>query len=250
MNNCTASGCHGQQSQSAFRLYRTPTGDQANRRLTQRNLYAVLQYIDRENPAESPLLTVPSKPHGTLKTAIFSEHRTGQYMRLVGWAKGLGPIENSIPYETLVERKTPKNEPDELESDAPSPPRLLSRNAMQAKPLAAARKNQVRPMPDAGDTPNGVQPASYQEPPSEFLQSNHSRNSSAEPLKASNKLDPQSPPQLEKRVKRGAPLPLTGPKDPFDPDIFNRRYHNSDKPSEGERQPSDAGRPKNNSNEG
>jgi hypothetical protein len=208
MNNCTASGCHGQQSQTAFRLYRTSTGEQANRRLTQRNLYNVLRYIDRENPAESPLLIVPSKPHGTAKTAIFSEHRAGQFGRMVEWAVELGPADYSMP--------------DEIDA----PPRLLSREAMQAKPLAATRKNHARPIPVAEPDSDEVQPASYQEPPAEFLQSSGQTKTAKTPK--------QSPkPPIEGKIKRGAPIPKNEPKDAFDPDVFNRRYHKQDNPSEG-----------------
>jgi hypothetical protein len=120
---------------------------------------------------------------------------------------------------------------------------------MQAKPLATSRKNQRQPVPAANAASNEVQPASYQEPPAEFLQSNHSRNGSAKPLKASNKSEPQ-PLQMEKKVKRGAPPPQTGPKDPFDPEIFNSRYHNSGNPSEGEKPPLDSSKTKNSSSEG
>jgi hypothetical protein len=73
MNNCTTSNCHGQQSETAFRLFRIPSDRPASRRLTQRNLYTALQWIDRENPAASKLLTVPLAPHGTAKTPMFAD---------------------------------------------------------------------------------------------------------------------------------------------------------------------------------
>ena len=69
-----------------MRLFRVPSGKQASRRITQRNLYSVLSYVDRENPVGSRLLTVPNGPHGTAKQAIFSDHQASQYKRLVDWA--------------------------------------------------------------------------------------------------------------------------------------------------------------------
>ncbi len=86
MNNCATGGCHGPQSDTSFRLFRVATGKWASRRITQRNLYAVLPFIDRNNPADSRLLTAAAGPHGTVKHAIFDEHQAGQYQRLVGWA--------------------------------------------------------------------------------------------------------------------------------------------------------------------
>jgi hypothetical protein len=91
MNNCAAGGCHGAQSESGLRLFRVPTGKQASRRITQRNLYAVLSFIDRENPGGSRLLTAPNAPHGTAKYAIFDEHQAAQYKRLIDWVGQLGP---------------------------------------------------------------------------------------------------------------------------------------------------------------
>ena len=64
MNHCTSSGCHGPQSQTRFRLMRTPVNQPAGRRLTQRNLQAVLEYVDYNAPSSSRLLTVISGPHG------------------------------------------------------------------------------------------------------------------------------------------------------------------------------------------
>jgi hypothetical protein len=85
MNNCTTSNCHGQQSETAFRLFRIPSDRPASRRLTQRNLYTALQWIDRENPAASKLLTVPLAPHGTAKTPMFADVQAAQFRLLAEW---------------------------------------------------------------------------------------------------------------------------------------------------------------------
>src|SRR5262249_11028314 len=63
VNNCTTSGCHGPRSQGKLRLLRLSLASPANRRLTQRNLYSVWQVIDANQPASSPLLTQPIRPH-------------------------------------------------------------------------------------------------------------------------------------------------------------------------------------------
>ncbi len=78
-NHCGNAGCHGAQSPSPFRMYRLPGTQAASNRLTQRNLYAVLQMVNRENPPASPLLTVPIKPHGDQKAAVFKSHDVAQY---------------------------------------------------------------------------------------------------------------------------------------------------------------------------
>src|SRR5262245_11055405 len=62
--HCATAGCHGPNSSSAFALTR-PLDDATSRRLTQRNLYNTLRWIDHSNPAQSKLLTLAREPHGT-----------------------------------------------------------------------------------------------------------------------------------------------------------------------------------------
>jgi hypothetical protein len=85
LNHCTGSGCHGPQAESGLRLLRVPTSKLATRRITQRNLYSVLQYIDRDNPGASRLLAAAAKPHGTLRNPVFNEHQASQFQRLAEW---------------------------------------------------------------------------------------------------------------------------------------------------------------------
>ena len=135
MNHCATGGCHGPQSESGLRLFRVPTGKTASRRITQRNLYSVLPYLDRDNPASSRLLTAPNGPHGTVKQAIFTEHQAGQYKRMIDWAGQFAgqSAPDSIP--TLAPA-TP------FESAGPTPPHVLSQEARKARPLSADGKKQ------------------------------------------------------------------------------------------------------------
>ncbi|MBN2578207.1 MAG: hypothetical protein JXB10_04380 [Pirellulales bacterium] len=123
LNNCTAGGCHGPQSAAKLRLLRAPQGQMASRRLTQRNLYAVLQYIDQKNPAESPLLKVPAGPHGKLKTPIFNEHQTNQYRKIVDWAMHFNPSASpSPPAEVPASEVLPASHEEPVsEADPPAP---------------------------------------------------------------------------------------------------------------------------------
>ena len=107
MNHCTSSGCHGAQSQTSLRLVRIPTGKAATKRITQRNLASVLQFIDRENPMSSKLLKAASGPHGTLEHAIFNEHQEPQFLRLAAWANQLASrTEQEVPETVLPEEQT------------------------------------------------------------------------------------------------------------------------------------------------
>ncbi|MEX2119137.1 MAG: hypothetical protein WD847_05975 [Pirellulales bacterium] len=93
VNHCSSSGCHGPRSETAFSLFRIPPGRTPSRRLTQRNLHAVLQLLADE-PRQSPLLLVPLQPHGGAKAAIFTNRQAAQYRQLYRWVhsvRGRGP---------------------------------------------------------------------------------------------------------------------------------------------------------------
>ncbi len=234
MNSCTMAGCHGPQSATNLKLFRVSAGEGTYRRLTQRNLYTVLQYVDRENPAQSPLLTLPAAPHGTAKKAIYTNRQPGQYLRIAQWVMALGTNDRSAPPEMPVNGESPQNLSNMSPSELETPPRLLSREAQRAKPLPAAGKSRRQPLSGADSGEREVEPASYQEPPAEFLQSNFSRPGSA--IHSAKTVSPPVSslglPPMQK-VQHGAPLPREGSKDPFDPEIFNRRYHKAESPPEG-----------------
>ncbi len=133
MNHCATGGCHGPQSETALRLFRVGAGKSASRRATQRNLFALLPFVDRENPAGSKLLTAAEQPHGTVAHAAFSEHQAVQYRRLADWVYQLGDC--AVPQA-----------PSTLDAGWPggaiaAPPQILSPEARFARPLVEPRKS-------------------------------------------------------------------------------------------------------------
>jgi hypothetical protein len=187
MNHCMASGCHGPQSDTTFRLLRAPLSQPAGRRLTQRNLHAVLQYVNYADAPSSRFLTAISGPHGPVKTPIFTDHQAGQYKRVADWLNLVTrqPGAQEIPASVSMgaERKTTPPPPADDAS-----PRLLPAAAMHGRPLAHPRR----------DGPAGpVRPASATE------------------AKA-------HPPREPKRDAK--PSPPQAQADPFDPELYNRQY--------------------------
>ncbi len=189
MSHCTASGCHGPQSETSLRLFRTSASGATGRRITQRNLYAVLQFVNQDNPLASRLLTVPSSPHGTAQSAIFTERQAGQYQRLLQWVNQLArqtPDSPAVPAPTAVADSPASAVPVEG-------PLLLPQNARRARQLPAAGPNQSARRGDARPAtklPGDASPASYNQPA-----------------------------------------------DPFDPEVFNRRYAPDKKQPAGENPP-------------
>lgn len=87
LNRCGANQCHGPNAKSEFRLLKPAAGQNANQRFTHRNLYATLQQIDREQPANSRLVTLPQRRHGGTPAAIFDERTKRQLDELIAWTK-------------------------------------------------------------------------------------------------------------------------------------------------------------------
>ncbi len=178
INHCAAAACHGPGSKSEFRLLRPSPGRPASRRVTQRNLQAVLRWTDRQEPAASRLLSVATEPHGTVRGAVFRERQIDQYHRVAEWVKQLAEQVDSEP----------------AANDS------VARSAEKRASQGAAGEHR-EPDPAAAQ----ATPASFQKLAAE-----------AETLRASLLFD--TGPQ------RGRPPQRFVPADPFDPEIFNRRY--------------------------
>ena len=134
MNHCTASGCHGPQSETKFRLMRAAFNQPAGRRLTQRNLHAVLQYIDYGVPQSSRFLTAISGPHGPVRTPIFTDHQAGQYKRLVDWVNLVTRQPGGAEATASIVAGKDAMPPAHAAEDAAAP-RPLSSTANRARPL-------------------------------------------------------------------------------------------------------------------
>lgn len=188
VNNCTTSGCHGPASSGKLRLMRLSLAGPPNRRLTQRNLHAVWQTIDVNEPAASPLLTQPIRPHGKAKGPIFSGHGAAQYRQLVAW----------------VYAATRQRRPQPPAEDEEPPPAILltaKKKPSKRRPAAAGTAPTAAPLdePAAASEPDKGEPLT---PPAETGDHTPAKGSSKETLKDDDYV----------------------PVDPFDPEVFNRRY--------------------------
>ena len=71
VNKCGNARCHGSAGTSSFRISHVRSGTFTNQVNVERNLAALLQQIDPDQPAKSPLIQVPSEGHGTGGRPIF-----------------------------------------------------------------------------------------------------------------------------------------------------------------------------------
>jgi hypothetical protein len=84
LNNCATAGCHGPSSTSKYVLLRPGIGELPQRRLTQRNLYNTLSWVDHANPADSKILAAAKQPHGTDQASAAALSAT-HYQELATW---------------------------------------------------------------------------------------------------------------------------------------------------------------------
>ncbi|MAV37035.1 MAG: hypothetical protein CMJ59_16435 [Planctomycetaceae bacterium] len=175
MNYCGNSNCHGPNADSSFRLVRPLFAKRMTRRFTQRNLHTILNYIDRQNPSQSQLLTIPKQPHGNLSTPVFDERREPQYLKLEQWVDKFG------------RRDRPAVPPPHV---APPP------NVVLTKP------NDFQEEPPVQDAPGD----------GAMLEELVDTLSAQDPSESTDTKQPR--PDSRRFV----------PRDPFDPQIFNRRY--------------------------
>jgi hypothetical protein len=163
LNTCGNAGCHGPQSESKLRLLRTQLGKSSNRRFTQRNLYAVIEMINRSDPPASQLLTAPVAPHGTAKAAIFTNKEVVQYRQLVQWVMRVasGPVnEQPASVERSAEPLLQRLPAATKSTGEITPANLLLVGRSEARaPAASVGKNvdkkPARKQPAASDDPPG-----------------------------------------------------------------------------------------------
>jgi hypothetical protein len=158
--------------------------------------------IDRENPAASPLLTVPTQPHGTARTPLFNDRNIGQYKHLVDWvyrASGAGvSLDTAVPAAHLE----------------PNPPSSEATPAVYVSP----GENDLVPGVELG--PSWTDPLGHPEALELGPAQDLSHETSETPDSPERLLEAQQP-----EARREAASLGFEPRDPFDPEIFNRRFH-------------------------
>ncbi|MBL8829939.1 MAG: hypothetical protein JNM18_23370 [Planctomycetaceae bacterium] len=181
LNNCTATGCHGASATNGFSLMRIPIGRNASRRLTQRNLYATLEKVNRAKPSESPLVVAAIRPHGGSKTPILSGRDLVQYQYLVAWVQRLGEGAKPVAAPTAATTQLAPGAPTPVPEPRATDVLLQSARPQSAVPVANGDAATQRALDKLGSSPNGAAPTSDKQP-------------------------------------------ATPSRDPFDPEVFNRRF--------------------------
>ncbi|MBM4075381.1 MAG: hypothetical protein FJ267_07035, partial [Planctomycetes bacterium] len=95
LNKCGNTNCHGKASKNSFVLHPNRVGANGHRSLTERNLAAVVEQIDLQEPALSPLLSVTKGNHGRANS-LFSGHGGSEQLKsLRAWVKSVAEEKRS-----------------------------------------------------------------------------------------------------------------------------------------------------------
>lgn len=201
MNNCTTSGCHGPGASGTFSLARVSPSGSTGRRVTQRNLQTVLQWVDRDNPGASPLLAEPLRPHGTAKGPIFVDPQVAQYQQLVNWVYRVSQMSGpgqAVMQASHVERNKVAHQASPAAYTTPAAQVLSGVQTLGGEDLST---------PEMPGEENLLAPTTGMEGALDV--------SSTQP--APSRFDRPG-------VKRGTLPKEFTPVDPFDPQVFNRQF--------------------------
>jgi len=196
---CGQSGCHGMMGKSEFHLYQ-PVGDQSALTLA-RDLDEVLKYIDREQIQDSPLMAYATKAHGIQRNPSLNQAKGDERQlieRINSWVKSLA-----------LSQKPASNMPSQYPVVPPVAPGVsqASANVPVNKPTVRNSKR----LDDVEQDRNAkLSKPAKSAPPTEFL-------SMSELLDLEAAIE-----KFEKQTGSGGNA--TTKKDPFDPDVFNRKY--------------------------
>ena len=102
MDRCGATRCHGSGSDTTFQIVQPTHSRIPSHRFTQRNLFATLALVNRENPSESVLLQKSLEAHGERKEAPFAKKEDRQYQELVDWIM-------TVSQNRLIKNERPKS---------------------------------------------------------------------------------------------------------------------------------------------
>lgn len=244
INKCGNASCHGSttpaEKPEGFHLIPVRPGTSGHRMYTERNLAEVLRYIDIQEPGLSPLVAIPQGTHAGSPSVFSGAAGNTQIKMLRAWIKTVAQ-EKRTEEEELLDRPSlaTKKRPSQREGrgsaadplDDPDQPMTIAAGVGAPSGVSANEGRRAtmstRPERVAGEgeslpTARNVSRASKAATAQQALP--HGER----PLDASSNTtgtgsDRKSTVDARGKSLDGAEdLPSD---DPFDPDIFNRRFH-------------------------
>ncbi|MEW4456116.1 hypothetical protein AB1L30_25855 [Bremerella sp. JC817] len=135
LNSCSASLCHASNSENEFKLVQFENVRSIPRRMTIRNMNAVLDYINYDQPLQSKMVTHSSSRHGDGQSPNLSpEQFTSIRNWVVAVSRGPRPTRTAIDSSVM---------PASFNAPAETPKALMQPNQTPVKPLPSAPVNPI-----------------------------------------------------------------------------------------------------------
>lgn len=185
VNHCGSGACHGPKADSKFRLMLPTRNSNMPRRFTQNNLETTLRFVDPEDPGQSDLLSKATEAHGGTREPALTDGDVEQLRHLAEWVYG-------------SRQKPAARKPEAIKDSDKVVSRSVKGQDRQVATSQSEAANDSRPTPDA------------------TLDAGRSTE-----VRADRQVQPAH--HLEASSDETTSQPDPGA-DPFDPEIFNRRY--------------------------
>lgn len=225
MRNCTNSACHGPLAEHPLKFTIVRLGSNTRRSASERNLLALLKYVDREHLESSPLWIVLTTNHGAQGSSIFTGLKSSEQLQtckdwVLSITKPSDPIEDRLTSSrsqarsqsraTASERSEPRIPGNrvqfrsrEQEEFDPSESDVEPSSSPSLRTSVGSSRNST--LPDQRTRPRTT--SRMEELASELIAAPDTHLPEVEPIVARNR----------------EPIPELPLEDAFDPEVFNRR---------------------------
>lgn len=231
IRRCAATDCHNAGSEQEFRLYHLQR-EFSGAETTARNLKAVLEQVDFDQPGMSPLITFPLSEHGGSKR-LFTNQTQKQLNAIYQWIQTVPPampeyVEKSrrekqeaaallqaLQQEHQIPERKNEIRDDFIPVEKSSPIPRMGRNATLMKE-SAIRQSHFTFSPRGNPQEQKIEFASH----SPGFQGDSMKTPPPKRAEGENP-SPNRAGDLRQRLQK---IPRTSP-DSYDPAPFNRKYH-------------------------
>ncbi|MEI8372833.1 MAG: hypothetical protein WCJ35_08370 [Planctomycetota bacterium] len=216
LNHCPGAIGYAIPGQKRLQLMRPPLGESPNRRITQRNLHAILECIDWNNPGESPLLKASVGSGVAGAVGSFPSKHSMQYEKLAQWVYQVA--QKPMPADEMVRGGVENASFADLAGGALAPrgPAAMNRPAPQLPYLPSPKngtgKSAAEPAgdsrPESGGNPQSggpTKPLAVPRPSGIGLGARKTRAENAAP--AIDAIDPYAPAAFNNQANAPAILP-------------------------------------------
>ncbi|MDB5390573.1 MAG: hypothetical protein JWM11_6219 [Planctomycetaceae bacterium] len=228
VHNCTNSACHGPLAKHPLKFSIVRVGANSSHALSEKNLLALMKYVDREHPKASPLWRILTTNHDAQGSSIFTGLKGPQQLQTFkDWILSLSNAEET---DTDKSSSAPKKEDVTKSSEGKQGP-------------AASNKAMVSSEPESDELPVSQPSKESRKRTTSKARSRiqeDSRITERRPVKKTEKPDRIAAPLQDSTERTDSNLPEVEPivsktrtavpelsaEDAFDPEVFNRKQRN------------------------